>query len=115
MPLLQKGCDVKTINVLIQENQFKRDDIVILGVSCDGVVDKDVKLADTDLTDDKKSIKCITCDVKTPGDFDHLLGEGIESTCDPMKGGIFDEVERIRSLSREEKWQFWMDHFRTMH
>ena len=31
--IVAKGCDVKTINVLIQENQFKRDDVIVLGVA----------------------------------------------------------------------------------
>lgn len=109
--IIAKGCDVKTINVLIQENQFKREDIVILGVACGGVVGKDVMLNGSELTDDKKSIKCLTCDVKTPLDFDHLIGEGIDSSVEPMKGGIYDEVDRVRAMAQEEKWKFWMDHF----
>ncbi len=109
--IVAKGCDIKTINVLIQENQFKREDIVILGVTCDGVVGKDVILGGGELSDDKKSDKCITCDVKTPTEFDNLFGEGIESTAEPMKGGIYDEVDRVRALPREEKWKLWMDHF----
>ena len=109
--IVAKGCDVKTINVLIQENQLKREDVVILGVACDGVVGKDVILDGAELTEEKKSIKCITCDVKTPPDFDHLMGEGIESSAEPMTGGIYDEVDRIRAMSQEDKWKLWMEHF----
>ncbi len=110
--VVAKGCDVKTINVLIQENQLKREDVVILGVACHGVVAKDVILDGSPLTDEKKSVKCLTCDVNTPNDYDHLIGEKVESVdVEPMKGGIFDEVDRIRALPQEEKWKFWMDHF----
>ena len=77
--IVAKGCDVKTINVLIQENQFKRDDVIILGVACDGVVGKDVVLDGEQLADENTSIKCITCDVKTPSDYDHLFGDEIKS------------------------------------
>lgn len=109
--IVAKGCDVKTINVLIQENQLRREDIVILGVACEGVVGKGVALNGCEPTGDKKAIKCVTCDVKTPLDFDYLIGERIESPVEPMTGGIYDEVGRIRAMSREEKWQFWMEHF----
>ncbi|MDH3972968.1 MAG: 4Fe-4S dicluster domain-containing protein [Deltaproteobacteria bacterium] len=110
--IVAKGCDIKTINVLIQENQFKREDILILGVTCDGVVDKEVVYDGNTLSDDEKSIKCITCDVNTPTDFDHLFGEGVESNAlEPMTGGIYDEVDRVRGLSQSEKWNYWMEHF----
>jgi len=110
--IVAKGCDIKTINVLIQENQLKRDDLVILGVTCKGVIAKDVILDGAALTDDKKSIKCVTCDVNTPTEFDHLFGEGVESNApEPMTGGIFDEVDKVRAMPQGEKWNFWMEHF----
>jgi len=110
--IVAKGCDTKNINVLIQENQFKRDDVVILGVTCDGVAAKNVSLDGSALTDDKKSVKCLTCDAKTPPVYDHLFGDEIkQEEREPMQGGIFDEVDEIRAMSREEKWRFWKDHF----
>ena len=110
--IVAKGCDIKTINVLIQENQFKREDVVILGVTCDGVVEKGVKYDGTALKDEDKAIKCVTCDVNTPLEFDHLFGEAIESKAlEPMTGGIYNEVDRVRAMPQEDKWKFWMDHF----
>ena len=110
--IVAKGCDVKTINVLIQENQFKRDDVIILGVACDGVVGKDVVHDGEELQADKKSIKCITCDVKTPGDYDHRFGEEIKSEAlEPMTGGIYDEVKKVKEMSWSDRWKYWMDHF----
>ncbi len=110
--IVAKGCDIKSINVLIQENQFKREDVVILAVTCDGVTGKGVIYNDEPLSDEMKSEKCLTCDVKTPIDYDYLFGEEIKSEAlEPMTGGIYDEVERIRKLPREERWKFWMGHF----
>lgn len=110
--IVAKGCDLKTINVLIQENQFKREDLIILGVACDGVMGKDIVLDGAPLTDDLKSMKCLTCDVMTPVGCDELFGD--EFKCEdfePMTGGIFEEVKKVDSLNWEEKWKFWMDHF----
>lgn len=44
--IVAKGCDARAIVVLLQENYFKREDIYIIGVSCEttGMVD-DYKLA----------------------------------------------------------------------
>lgn len=40
--IVAKGCDARAIVVLMQENYFKRDDVYILGISCEGtgVVDE---------------------------------------------------------------------------
>ena len=40
--IIAKGCDARSTVVLLQENYFKRDEIYIIGVSCEGsgVVDK---------------------------------------------------------------------------
>src|SRR3989304_8772724 len=35
--IVAKGCDIKNIVVLITEAQIKREDVYIIGVTCDGV------------------------------------------------------------------------------
>ncbi len=37
--IVAKGCDSRSIVSLIQDNQVKREDIVILGVPCPGIID----------------------------------------------------------------------------
>ena len=37
--LILKGCDARTIIVLLKECQIKREDVYIIGVTCDGVGD----------------------------------------------------------------------------
>lgn len=62
--IVAKGCDVKAIVVQIQESQFKRENIVILGVTCQGVGEPPLS-------------KCPICDVNTPREYDYLFGEKI--------------------------------------
>ncbi|MBI3806764.1 MAG: hydrogenase iron-sulfur subunit, partial [Nitrospirae bacterium] len=63
--IIAKGCDIKTIVVLLQEEQIARDGVVILGVSCSGVVYRQ-ELWKGKMAPDLLAPKCFDCDVKTP-------------------------------------------------
>ena len=41
LAIIAKGCDSRAITVLLQENHIKRDEVIVLGVSCEtgGIVD----------------------------------------------------------------------------
>src|SRR5512146_1987617 len=36
--IVAKGCDIRAIIGLIQESQLRREDVIILGMNCNGVV-----------------------------------------------------------------------------
>ncbi|MDD5297152.1 MAG: 4Fe-4S dicluster domain-containing protein [Rhodocyclaceae bacterium] len=36
LALVAKGCDARSVTVLLQENHFRREDVYVLGVSCEG-------------------------------------------------------------------------------
>lgn len=108
--IIAKGCDIKTIVVLLQEEQVARDGVVILGVSCSGVVYRQ-ELWDGKISSDLLAPKCADCDVKTPHLADHVIGE-------PAAGGDaspYNDVKRqIETLDRKnpaEKFGFWKEHF----
>lgn len=97
-----KGCDGRAVELLVRENQIKREDVYIIGVACEGVVDHE-KLAhreDVDLrkftdirrqgdefvvtqTDGEIRIpavdllrtECLVCADPITPDYDTLLGE----------------------------------------
>jgi formate dehydrogenase subunit beta len=93
--IIAKGCDVKAIMVLIQESQIKREDVVILGVSCSGVGDPPLS-------------KCPICDVNIPGEYDLLFGKEVTPKTDINK---FADVEEFEKKSPEERWEFWEKQF----
>jgi len=62
--LVAKGCDVKSICVLIQENQIKRNNLVIIGLTCQGVVGN---------TPHGYAEKCYSCQLHTPNLYDILI------------------------------------------
>ena len=128
-----KGCDSRAVNVLLQENYIKRQDVYIIGVSCEktGVIDEK-KLAKklngkrpqkvefaqdgqfivtTENGQEKVSApeiladRCLECPANFPVVYDILLGE--ETKRNPEKS--FQSVEKIESLSQKEKWAFWQE------
>lgn len=88
--IVAKGCDVKAITGLIQEEQCSRDRVHIIGVCCNGVGEPVFN-------------KCKSCDVKTPAFYDTLIEGQIQET----EKETFDDVEDIETKTQEERWQYW--------
>jgi ferredoxin len=133
--IIVKGCDSRAINVLLQEEFIKREDIYIIGVSCEntGVVDEK-KLADKAAGKGIKSIefgdkdnfiittsagkmdvpaeeilagRCFECKANSPVIKDVTFGEDVARSV----SDYFKSVKKIESLPGEEKWAFWKGHF----
>jgi formate dehydrogenase subunit beta len=128
-----KGCDSRAIVVLLQEKFIERNDVAILGVSCEkaGVVD-DAKLAkklagkraktiEVDgqnrfvITADGAKIevpveellaeRCLECRANFPVIYDVLSGEKSKRQVDKP----FGSVDKVESLPVEERWKFWKE------
>jgi formate dehydrogenase subunit beta len=131
--IVVKGCDSRAVVVLLQEKFINREDVYILGVSCEntGVVDEK-KLAEKlkgkridklefdekdnfIITSDSEKLKipaqdilaerCLECRANFPVIFDELFGEKVERKLDKP----FNSLEKIESLSKEERWAFWKE------
>jgi coenzyme F420-reducing hydrogenase delta subunit/ferredoxin len=98
--IVAKGCDIRSIVGLIQENQIKREDVSIIGVVCNGVV-VNGKLAD----------KCVACPVKVPHIYDHLVGDPNSVQTTASEHPLDAQIAYLESLSPEERWNFWMPQF----
>jgi coenzyme F420-reducing hydrogenase delta subunit/ferredoxin len=109
--IVAKGCDIKTIVVLLQEEQIAREGVVILGVSCSGVVYRQ-ELWSGKPAPDLLAPKCAGCDVRTPRLADHVIGEPAASAADAP--GVSEVQRQIEALDRKdpaERWEFWREHF----
>jgi formate dehydrogenase subunit beta len=95
--IVSKGCDARSIVALVQEKQLGRDAVHVIGLVCNGVVAGE---ASSDA-----ALKCRGCEVQVPSVYDDLVGD--ESDAKPIKGGPGEDIERIRSLERGERWDFW--------
>lgn len=131
--LIVKGCDSRAVNVLLQEKFINREDIYIIGISCEntGVVDEKklvkklkgkkvkkiefgkkngfiVSTEDGQVEVPSSEIlaeRCQECTAHFPVVYDVLLGEKPKRKPD----NPFKSLEKMESLSREERWTFWKE------
>lgn len=129
--VIVKGCDSRAIVILLQEKFINREDVYILGVSCEkeGVLDerklarklkgKQPKKADFGekgnfiVTTEEGKIeipaqeilaeRCLECKANFPVIYDVLIGEKTQRDVEKP----FKALEEIESLSQEKKWSFW--------
>ena len=125
--VIAKGCDARSLVLNIKERQIKRDDIVVIGVPCDGIIDKSkitemtggreilefsdngAKISvkgrgfDLDITrEEVLSDSCISCAHPDAGMSDIFVGESRDSD----KGKAqYEAVEEFEKLSLEERWE----------
>ncbi|QYZ67271.1 MAG: hydrogenase [Gammaproteobacteria bacterium (ex Lamellibrachia satsuma)] len=136
--IVAKGCDSRAIGVLLQENYFKREDVVVIGVSCEGtgVVDPrklSAKLKgrtasrvsfygadginvrvygeETETVIPAQEVladRCLECRAAIPTLNDIVFGEAVGAR-------EFDEpfhaAKAAESLSADERWATWEHHF----
>lgn len=134
--IVAKGCDSRSIVSLIQDNKVLRENVVIIGIPCSGVIDltKVERLAgkDRDELDDivrqgdkitvtvdgeRKEFparevlfdNCLGCEFPTPREYDILLGEPV--TPSPNKATSEQKLDSLREMPPEQRWQFWKEEF----
>jgi len=129
--VVAKGCDARLIAVCAVENQIPRENVVIIGVPCQGVIDRkkmeakfegkevlkavvedkqikvkgegfDVALPKNDFLCDS----CHTCKHRNPPIYDVLIGEKVPETTDENE---FAEVSSLESKSTEERWEHFKE------
>ncbi len=69
-----KGCDAKAVAGLLREAQIDRDDVVLIGVRCGGVLEA-AELPTAWRSSRDRAPRCFGCDNREPSLVDHLLGE----------------------------------------
>jgi ferredoxin len=128
--IIAKGCDSRNIVTHIIENKIQRDQLVIIGIPCKGMVDKRKVgnlvdgeiLAVTEDTDhisvktskgEKRFAKtevmqqnCAVCIHRNPAIYDELAGELVEE-----QAGVdrYADVREIETMGVDEKWHFFED------
>ena len=134
--IVAKGCDSRSIVSLITDNKVTRDNVVIIGVPCPGMIDlskverlvgKDRDELD-DITRDGDKIKvkvngsetdftitevlfdsCIACEFPTPQEQDILLGDPTNPLANKQASRI--KIDELEKLLPEQRREFWKEHF----
>ncbi len=126
--IIAKGCDSRNIATHIIENKIKRDQLMIIGVPCKGMLDRkricaefDREITEVSEQDGKITVKgsdfeeilnkadfmqqnCTVCVHRNPSIYDELAADLVEEQKDVDR---FKEVAKIEALSAEEKWQYF--------
>ncbi len=109
--IVAKGCDIKNIVVLITEGQVNRDNVIIIGMSCSGVVYKQ-GLWKGELKPEIMPVKCHNCDVRNPHVTDFVIGAKIDFTPpDEPVGMVFDKIAELDAMTPAGRWAFWLEEF----
>lgn len=124
-----KPCDTYSFNQLLTEHRFDREKVYAVGIPCEGMVDiAKVKascgegIVSVDCSGDKLAVttlyeeqpvavaaaevlaeRCLNCKSKKHVAYDELLGEDGEV----IESKRFDEVEKLESMTPEERFEFW--------
>ncbi len=126
MGIIAKGCDARSIAVCTFEKQIPRENVVIIGVPCLGLIDRKKLEARLDgrevleatIGDEQIRVKgegfefvlpkkdficdsCLTCRHRNPPIYDVFVGEKVRETPDVDE---FAEVSDFESKSAEERW-----------
>ena len=131
--IIAKGCDGRSIVLYIAEKQIKREDVFIIGVPCQGVIDKRKlknKLGDKEFlkykVDNKEVIvqgkdftqtlqkqdiladSCLCCKYPNPPDYDIFIGKPAKEISKTDEFEIVDEFEKMLS---DERWEYMKNEF----
>ena len=128
--IVAKGCDSRNIVNHLIENKIKREQIVIIGVPCKGMVDNRkvaslfggevdevveqdgqfiVKGGGIEKKYGKEEImqeNCAVCAHRNPVIYDELVSDLVEEQKDIER---YEDVKKIEAMSGEEKWNYFED------
>ncbi len=130
--IVAKGCDVRSIMSLVKEHQLPRENVVIVGVPCQGLTDlakveailngegvakceedSEGTLHVTTTSGETKAIRkdgviadaCLECQYPSPDGADVVIeGEAKETSQEKYKS-----VTEFEAKSSEERWQYFVD------
>jgi len=129
--IVAKGCDSRSIVALIVERQIKREQIVVIGVPCQGMVDrrrieKEVEGEILEVKEKKDVVlvkgngfdkvfkkedyfypSCKTCRHRNPVISDILIGEEIEEIKEKTQVDEYAEIAEYEKKSADERWNYF--------
>jgi ferredoxin len=88
---------------MVRESQFRREDAVLIGVRCGGVV-KD-PTSQEPLSADTVADRCPGCTIQEPAMVDHLVGPAV--TPPPGRDKREELAARLEAMSFDERFAWW--------
>lgn len=111
--IVAKPCDVKSIIVLLQENQLKREEVFIIGVECQGVVDeKRLYYAEDSAEQISFDERCKRCKPSVPALYDILISQKAkEKKPQDTEEDHYESIKKFEAKSIQERFKFWQEEF----
>ena len=106
LAVVLKGCDARAVAGLIREGQVRREELVIIGVRCGGVV-RGPSLG-PELTPETVSDRCAACTEREPVLADHVVGAMPKAPPPSSRGD--ERLAALDRMSAAERWTFWREH-----
>ncbi len=131
--IVAKGCDARSIVGGIVERQIDRSNVTIIGVPCQGVLDRSkiegrldgrrvleadvsdgcVVLRGSDFEEQFELVEllrdgCVACQHRNPPVYDVLLGDPVE---DSASSGECAAVEELESQDADDRWAYFAKEF----
>jgi formate dehydrogenase (coenzyme F420) beta subunit len=102
-----KACDAIGAAALVRETQRTRDEFLLIGVRCAGVVERPD--GDRSPTPGTIAARCVDCAKREPSGCDYLVGE----TAEPPAGGrgLDARVAELEARPLADRWAFWSAEF----
>ncbi len=134
--IVAKGCDSRSVVSLIQDNKVARENVVIIGVPCQGIIDvskieallgkerdelddivRDGDKVTVTVDGEKKEFlsnqvlfnNCLICELPTPQEFDILLDEPTSPPTD--REVSYSAIDELKKMTPQERWEFWKEQF----
>jgi formate dehydrogenase (coenzyme F420) beta subunit len=97
--IVARPCDIRAIQLLINEQQIKRENLKIIGLSCEGSE-----------INGKPRIACQFCQERKPLIYDVLI-EAEKPIDIPKEKDEYSEIKEMDDWSPEERLKFWTEEF----
>ncbi len=134
--VVAKPCDSRSIVSLVQDNKLNRKNIIIIGITCPGLIDvsKVEKLTGKDrdeienitVSGDKVTVtvdgkakefaakevlfdECLSCENPAPKEYDILVGELSHPTCDAELSRA--SIKKLEEMPLAQRWEYWREQF----
>jgi ferredoxin len=100
-----KGCDNRAVAGLVREMQLKRENIIVIGARCGGVVVD--PYGPDELTANTVADRCPGCTVREPQNTDYLVGELPPPP--PGERRLEARIDELEAASPDARWDFWIE------
>jgi coenzyme F420-reducing hydrogenase delta subunit/ferredoxin len=106
--VVAKTCDLGALSGLIREGQVRRDQLLVIGVQCPGVVDAS-----------GLATKCLSCTGDPHPICDLVVTfDGVRESCQDPSAAALDvpdardeQIAHLESLPHDERWKYWQRQF----